>query len=268
MNNLMKLAVIVMASIGAVGCGAIDSGNAGVRTTWDNKVQPEVEGEGFYTAFFSSVEEYVGKDILITLDDMTPKGGDNLTMQDLDVQIYYKTALSCMAGLKVKYANAHQVVRLDTGTYVYPAYQRVLGQGREAVYDSISTVDSLEIHKDRNNLRPLIKNGLQEILDAADPGCFKITTVVIKDAKTDGSLEESIQLATRKEKELEAMLKEVEIKEQEANANNKLASSLTPNIMRLRELEAMVKACESGNTCILDFTGGNGVTPLINIPAR
>ena len=267
MNNLMKLAVIAMASIGIVGCGAIDTGNGGVRTTWDNQVLDEIEGEGFYTAFLSSVEEYVGKEILVELQNMTPKAGDNLTMQDLDVQIYYKTAKSCFSGLKVKYANAHQVVSTDSGTYVWPAYQRVYGQAREAVYTAISGTDSLEIHKNRDALRPLIKTGLQEILSASDPGCFEISTVVIKDAKTDPSLEKAIRLATQKEKELEAMEKEVEIKEQLALANDKLAPSLTPNIMRIRELEAMVEACQN-NTCILDFTGGDSVKPLVNIPNK
>jgi len=104
-------------------------------------------------------------------------------------------------------------------------------------------------------------------LDKSDIGCFTVSRVVIKDAKTDQSLEKSIQLATRKEKELEAMEKEVEIKRQLALANDELAPSLTPNIMRIRELEAMVEACQN-NTCIIDFTEGDSVKPLVNIPNR
>jgi hypothetical protein len=265
--NILKIGFILLFASVTVGCGAIDTGNAGVRTSWDNKVQDELEGEGFYTAVISSVEEYVGKEILVELENMTPKAGDNLTMQDLDVQIYYKTAISCMPGLKVKYANAHRTVKQDGNTYIWPAYARVYGQAREAVYDAMSSTDSLEIHKNRDALRPLIKTGLQEILEASDPGCFEISTVVIKDAKTDPSLEAAIRLATQKDKELEAMEKEVEIKEKLAEANDKLAPSLSPNIMRIRELEAMVEACQN-NTCIIDFTEGDSVQPLVNIPNR
>ena len=271
MNKITKLVALAMMSITMVGCGAIDTNNAGVRTSWDNQVKPEIVKAGFFTAMISSVDEWVGKEIMIELNNMTPKAGDNLTMEDLDVEIYYETALSAMPGLKTKYANAH----VEVEGYTYPAYKLVQAQGREAVYKATAELDSLEIHKTRTALSVEIVKLLQDILNTDDAGVFTITKVIIKQAKTDSTLEESIQLAIKKDKELEAKSKEVAIKKQEAAANNVLASSLTPNIMRLKELEAMVSACNgidgkgSENICILDFTGGqSGVKPLINIPAR
>jgi hypothetical protein len=193
-------------------------------------------------------------------------------MEDLDVEIYYIAEVTHSAPkLKTKYANAH----VYANDYVYPAYTLVQSQAREAVYKAAADLDSLQIHKNRDVLSGAIKTSLQEILDSDDPGIFRISKVIVKQAKTDSTLEESIQLAIKKEKELEAKQKEVEIKEQEALANNALAASLSPNIMRLRELDAMVSACNgedgkgSENICILDFTGGqSGVKPLVNIPAR
>jgi hypothetical protein len=230
------------------------------------------EPAGFYTAWISSVEEWVGKEIMIELDNMTPKAGDNLTMEDLDVEIYYLADVTNKAPhLKTKYANAQRYV----GDYVYPAYALVQSQGREAVYKAAAKLDSLEIHKNRKVLGTEIKDSLQGILDADDPNVFTITKVIVKQAKTDSTLEESIQLAIKKEKEFEAKQKEVAIKQQEALANEALAASLSPNIMRIKELDAMVSACNgidgkgSENICILDFTGGqSGVKPLVNIPAR
>ena len=259
-------------SVTMVGCGAIDTNNAGVRITWDNRVEQQTVDEGFYTAWISSVEEWVGKEIMIPLDNMTPKAGDNLTMQDLDVEIYYVTNVKDYAPeLKTKYANAHRYV----DGYVYPAFTLVQSQGREAVYKAAAALESLQIHKNRDSLRLEIKNSLQEILDSADPGKFTVAKVIVKQAKTDPQLEESIQLAIKKEKEFEAKEKEVAIKGQEALANDALAASLSPNIMRIKELEAMVAACNgidgkgSENICILDFTGGqSGVKPLVNIPSR
>jgi len=250
MNKITKLIALAIMSITMVGCGAIDTNNAGVRT---------------------SVDEWVGKEIMIELENMTPKAGDNLTMEDLDVEIYYMTDITAMPGLKIKYANAHVTVE----GYTYPAFRLVQAQGREAVYKATAELDSLLIHKNRTALSIEIVKLLQDILNLDDPGIFTVTKVIIKQAKTDSSLEKSIQLAIKKEKELEAKRKEVEIKAQEALANDALAASLSPNIMRLKELDAMVAACNgvegkgSDNICILDFTGGqSGVKPLVNIPAR
>lgn len=263
MNKITKLIALAILSITMVGCGAIDTNNAGVRTSWDNQVKPDIVSAGFFTSMISTVDEWVGKEIMIELPDMTPKAGDNLTMEDLDVEIYYTTALSAMPGLKTKYANAHLTVE----DYTYPAFRLVQAQAREAVYKAVAELESLEIHKNRTSLSIKIVNLLQDILNADDPAIFIVTKVIIKQAKTDSSLEKSIQLAIKKEKELEAKRKEVEIKEQEALANNELAGSLSPNIMRIRELDAMVDACQN-NTCIIDFTNGTGVKPLINMPAR
>jgi len=254
---------VVIASATMIGCGAIDTNNTGVRTTWDKQVEPETVGEGFYIAVFSDVEEWVGKEIMIPLNDMTPKAGDNLSMEDLDVEIWYTAAVKQYAPtLKTKYANAHRKV----DGYWYPAYGLVQSQGRTSVYKGTAELNSLEIHKNREALGDAIQKNLQAKLDESDPLVFKITKVIIKQAKTDKTLEESIQVNIKKEKELEAKEKEVAIKAQEAEANDALSGSLTPNIMRLKELEAMVEACPT-NTCILDFTGG-GVKPLVNVPRR
>ncbi len=255
----MTLAVL---PVTMVGCGAIDTNNTGVRTTWDSQVEPETVSEGFYVAVTSDVEEWVGKEIMIPLNDMTPKAGDNLSMEDLDVEIWYTADVKQYApSLKTKYANAHRKV----AGYWYPAYGLVQSQARTSVYKATAQLDSLDIHKERDLLRAAIKSNLQEVLDASDPGVFTVSRVIIKQAKTDKTLEESIQVNIKKEKEFEAKEKEVQIKEQEALANIALSSSLTPNIMRIKELEAMVKACPT-NTCILDFTGGDGIKPLVTVP--
>ncbi len=259
----MKKLILGLLSFTMLGCGAIDSGNGGVRTSWQNEVLTDVESSGFYTSFLSSMEEYVGKEIMIPLNDMTPKAGDNLTMQELDVEIYYKTNTSSFPGMKIKYANAHQVVVINGADYVYPAYLRVKSLAREAAYNGASEIDSLAIHLKRDLLASKIKDKLQTSLNEDDPGVFTITTVIIKQAKTDQTLEESIRLATRKEKELEAAEKDVLVKEQMALANIALTASLSPQIMRIKELEATVEACKQG-TCIIDFTNG-AARPLVNI---
>lgn len=258
---MKKIHMVMFMLVGLTGCGAIDTGNSGVRIAWDNEVNSEELKPGFFTAVTSSVEEFVGKEIMIELPDMTPKAGDNLTMSELDLEVYYRAAIENHAELKVKYANA----TVEDNEYFYPAYNLVRGQARSAVYKEVGKMNSLTIHRNRNELAEAVKTELQSILNESDPEVFTITKVIVKKANTDPTLEKSIQLAIKKDKELEAKMKEEAIKQAEARANLALDSSLTPAIMRLRELEAMVESCSSGNTCIIDFTGGKtAVMPLLN----
>ena len=261
----MKQVKALLAGICALSlaaCGAIDSGNSGVRISWDNKVQDQSESEGFYTAFISNVEEWVGKEILIELDNMAPKVGDNLKMQELDVQFYYKTDVaSCAPGLKRKYANS----TVYENGYAYPAFKMVTGVARGMVYEAVGQHDdSLTLHTKREEIANKIAELAQAELDAKDEGCFKVARVIIKKADTDKTLEESIQLAIKKDKELEAAEKDEAIQKALASANRAITTSLTPEVMRVKELEAMVAACQK-NTCIIDFTNGGGATPLIQI---
>jgi len=260
-----KLLFAGIVALSLTACGAIETGNSGVRISWDNKVQSQVVDEGFYTAFISNVEEWVGKEILIELDNMTPKVGDNLKMQELDVQFYYKTDVArCAPGLKKKYANA----TVYENGYGYPVYKMVTGVARTAVYEAVGQHDdSLTLHTKRELIASNIKDLAQAEFELQDPGCITVKRVLIKKADTDATLEESIQLAIKKDKELEAAEKDEEIQKALARANSAITSSLTPAVMRVKELEAMVNACQK-NTCIIDFTNGNGATPLININSK
>ena len=263
----MKKSLIAMALVSTLalgGCGAVDTGNSGVRIAWDNEVNMNELPAGFFTAVISSVEEFVGKEIMISLDDMTPKAADNLSMEELDVEVYYMADKNSHADLKVKYANA----TVEEGGYFYPAYTLVKGQARSAVYKSVGQMNSLTIHKNRTKLQEAIQTELQSILNRSDPEVFTITKVIVKKANSDKTLEKAIRLNVAKDKELEAKMKEEEIKKAEARANLALDRSLTPAILRIRELDAMVEACSTGNTCIIDFTEGKtGIMPLINRPA-
>ena len=52
--------------------------------------------------------EFSAKEIALDLNDLRPKAADNLSLQDLDVTVYYNAAPGAIADLMVKYANASQ----------------------------------------------------------------------------------------------------------------------------------------------------------------
>lgn len=256
------------ASTFLTGCiGTIETGNAGVRTAFNGEIQKNEERPGLYTAFFSSVGEFSAREIAVELNDMQPKAADNLSMQDMDVEVYYETDPNRIADLSMKYSgrNAYND-RLDIW---YPAFTLVRSYARDAVYDAVSQYESLEIHKNRDALRKVIHDKVQKSLDASDPDVFKITKVIIRNAKTDPSVENAIKQNVEKDKILEAKEKEIQIALKQAKVNENLAASLTAEILEARRLDVMEKACTETNAKCTFFIstgegGGSGVVPMYN----
>ncbi len=253
---LVFLLLLLMSS-----CGTIETGNVGVRTSWNGKINETEENPGFYVAMFSSVEEYSAREITVTIENMRPKAKDNLSLADMDLELFYQTKPEKIAELNMKYANRNAKDK-TTGVY-YPAYHLVLSIARETTYAAVARYDSLEIHKFRDALKDEIHKVLQKKLNEDDPGTFIITKVIIRNIRTDESVENSIKLAVAKSKELEAKRKEVEIAREQAKVYMELDRALTFKVLEQQRIQVMEKAIENNkNTTIILGTTG---TPFINI---
>jgi len=215
MTHIMtKRITAVTAALFLTACGAIESGNVGVRTSFTGSVNTNEMQQGFYTHITSKVQEYSTKEITVALMDMQPKAKDNLTLADLD-------------------------------------------------YDAVSEYDSLTIHQQRDRIKEQIRVSTQQVLDKTDPGIFQITKVIIRDVKTDPSIEQSIKLAVARNKELEAKSIELEIARKQVEINEALTLSLTPEILEQKRLEVIETACAAG-TCILSM-GGDSATAVYDV---
>ncbi len=216
----MRIAVAVIAGLLAVSSlyftvVLIESGNVGVRKTL-GKVNPEeaTPGVNFKLPAVTQITEFVGKEIAIDLTDLTPKAADNLSLRDMDVSVFYKADSAQIADLYVKYANAHQY-DIESDSY-FPAYRLVYREARRAAYETVAKIDSLTMHKRREQIGESIKTRLQQALDGNDPDVFKVTRVVIRSVLTDPSIEESIREAVANQKRLEAKQITVEIERKNA----------------------------------------------------
>lgn len=258
---MIKQLIIASASaIALVGCSAVETGNTGVRTSFSGKVKTQETGQGFFFHPISKLQEYSTKEIAVELMNMQPKAKDNLTLEDLDLEVYYTADASQIAELKIKYVNR------DVKSYGnwLPAYDLVRSISRSQVYTTISEYDSLTIHSNRQVIEGQIMERTQTVLDKSDPGVFQITKVVIREVKTDTGIEEAIKMAVSRNKELEAKQIELEIARKQVEINDVKTDSLTPEILAEKRLEVIEKACSKG-TCILSLDGGGGVTPVLNV---
>ena len=261
------------------GCTQIDTGNVGVERTL-GKVSAEALPPGIYMTLFKSVDEFTAKEIGFQLSDMTPKSRDNLTMKDVDIDVYFKVMPTAIPGLFTKYQGdvvRHADVVRDGSKDLVIAYGRVSREAREAVYKAVAEMDATTMHTKRAELSERVRAGLQKELDTNDKGAFVVTAVNVRNLLTDPAIEAAIRQRAETDQAIERKRKEVELAKAEAErliveaegqarANQIISASLTPALkeIKLAELQrdaALAIAGKAGNTVLL----GGGAQPLVNV---
>jgi regulator of protease activity HflC (stomatin/prohibitin superfamily) len=278
MTIVRTLLVIAFAMLSS-GCTQIDTGNVGVERIL-GKVGTESMPPGVYLTLFKSVDEFTSKEVLFQLDNMTPKSRDNLTMQDVDVDVIYKVDGSRVPALYAKYqgdvVKHSQVVKDGTGDLII-GHNRIFREAREAVYKSVASLDATTMHTKRAEMTEAIRRVLQSELDVADKGAFTITSVNVRNMVVDKGIEDAIRQKAATDQRIEQAQRELALTkaeaekaiakaEGEAKANRILAESITAPLIRIREIEAQRDAAiaiagKAGNTVFL----GGGVTPLVQV---
>ncbi|TNE36887.1 MAG: hypothetical protein EP347_09645 [Alphaproteobacteria bacterium] len=238
----------------------VETGHIAVeRTLGKVKINELGEGIHFKMPLITHKDIYVAKEINFTLEDLKPKAADNLSLKDLDVTVYYKVMPTAIAETEIKYAGTR--ARGSEGAW-YPAYGLVHQEARGAAYDAVSKIESLELHKSRDQLAIAIAERLQAKLEKSDPGVFTVSRVIIRALNTDPSIEQSIQLAVQNEKKLEAKRLEVEIARQDAQieierskgiaeANRIINVSLTPEYLQHEINSALQSFADNGGSVVV-----------------
>ncbi len=259
----------------------IESGNVGVKKTLGKVSNEEIEpGLTLRIPGITQIREFVGKEIAIDLTDLTPKAADNLSLRDMDVTVFYRANSAEIADLYVKYSNAHEYDR-ESGSYL-PAYRLVYREARRSAYETVAEIDSLTMHKKREQISDSIKTRLQETLNTNDPGVFEVTRVVIRSVLTDPSIEESIREAVANQKRLEAkqVMVEIERKNAEieairaqgiADANGIINKTLTKEYLQHELNLTLQKFAETGaNTIVVpaNMQGFDMILPTDRLKAR
>lgn len=265
----LRTALLVVTALFLAACSQIDTGNVGVERTL-GKVNSEAMPPGVYFTMFKTVDEFTAKEVSFSLENLTPKSRDNLTMKDVDIDVYYKTTPTAVPALYVKYqgdmVRHEQVVKDGTSDWVI-AYSRVSREAREAVYKAIAQLDATTMHTKRTELAELVRAGLQHELDANDKGAFVVTAVNVRNLLTDPAIEAAIRTRAETDQAIERKRKEVELAKAEserllveaqgqAKANEIISASLTASLkeIKLAELQrdaAIAVASKAGNTVLM-----------------
>lgn len=262
----IRLAALVIPAlvIAFLSAYTVETGNVSVERTF-GKVNHEEQQQGlnFKMPLLTTAMEFSAKEIAVDFNDLTPKAADNLSLQDLDVSVFYRASQDRISELMVKYAGS--AVRGDDGAYL-PAWGLVVREARSTIYEKVSEIDSLQLHKQREILQTAVQSTLQSRLDRSDPNDFQITRVVVRALNTDPSIEAAIRDAVEAEKRLEAKQVQVEIAKKDAEieierakgiaeANRIINSSLTAEYLQ-----------HEVNSALREFADNNG--SVVVIPAN
>lgn len=242
----------------------VQTGHVAVeRTLGKVNHEEQLQGLNFKMPFLTSRQEFSSKEIAIDINDLTPKAADNLSLKDLDVSVFYRVPQDRVSELFVKYAAASG--RGADGVYL-PAYGLVVREARSAIYEQVSEIDSLQLHKQREFLQTEVLEELQARLERSDPGDIQITRVVVRALNTDPSIEAAIRDAVEAEKRLEAKQVQVEIAKKDAEIEIERAKGIAEaNAIINSSLTAEYLQHEV-NTALLEFADNQG--SVVVIPAN
>ena len=271
---IVKLALLApLLLLGWCSVGTVETGNVGVRMTLGNVSMDEVTpGIYFRVPVIQSVQTFVAKETSVDLNDLKPKAKDNLSLQDLDVSVFFKVADSAVAELYVRYAGQHA---FHDGRW-YPAYNLVATLARNAAFEAAAKHDSLILHTKRDDVAADMHATLQGELDKANKGVFNVTRVVIRALSTDRSIEQSIQAAVAAQKQLEQADIQIRIANKNAEAeiakahgiakaNAIINSSLTREYLQHESNLVLQKFAEKGGASTLILPANMQAAPLIQV---
>ena len=265
---LVPLLLLVWSSF-----GTIETGNVGVRTTLGNVSMDEVTpGIYFRLPIVQSVDTFVAKETSVELNDLKPKAKDNLSLQDLDVSVYFKVADSAVAELYVRYAGQHALEHRRW----FPAYNLVATLARNAAFEAAAKHDSLVLHTKRDDVAADMHATLQGELDKANKGVFTVTRVVIRALSTDRSIEQSIQNAVAAQKQLEQADIQIRIANKNAEAeiakahgiakaNAIINSTLTREYLQHETNLVLQKFAEKGGASTVILPANMQAAPLVQV---
>lgn len=216
----LGVALMAAASLMLGACTQIDTGNVGVMKT-GGQYKAEELAPGWHFSPISTVYEVSGKENGLSFNDMRPKTLDQITVEDLDVDIYYRLVTGKAQETMVRLAG--DLAQNSDGDYV-PGRSYMQRVSREAIYNVVATIKSDEAQAKRATIPGLIVKELQKELDAKfGPGWWEITNANLRNLTVDSKLEAAIRDAAQVQYQIDAKKKQVQLAQAEAERQRAIA---------------------------------------------
>lgn len=230
------------------GCTQIETGEIGLRKSFDGVIEDKELGPGWHQTLIGSVILFAAKEILLAEENLTPQTKDKSVLKDFDITFTYTVDSGEVSYLYTHYSSTAHLTE-DKHNEIFPMGAFVRAIVRASTYSAVSEVDALEV----NTSRPKIELRIAEIANAkldheklgfkddkskTGPRKVTVVTVNVKNSQLADDVVASANRAVNAQNDLVTKRTEVDIATQEGLRIRALASQSSDTYIRLLNAQA------------------------------
>ena len=183
MNRIAKVAVLVGLMATASACTRIETGEVGVRRSFDKTIETsELQPGTVNQTIFGDVLTFPTKDVSVDITDMTPLAADNSTVADFDLSVIYSINPTSVAEIYIEKNRGFHADTEEGDTLLMYNYVRQLG--RNAAYKVARRYESLKMADNRAEIEQLVRQEIVNQLAAEKlDGVIEVSQVLVRQVK-------------------------------------------------------------------------------------
>lgn len=260
MNRFAKVAVLAGLMATASACTRIETGEVGVRRSFDKTIETtELMPGTVNQTIFGDVMTFPTKDVQVDVVDMTPLASDNSTIKDFDLSVVYSINPGSVAELYIEKNRGFHADTEDGDTLLMYNYIRQLA--RNAAYKVSRRYESLKMADNRAEIEQLVRAEIIQQLAAEKlDGQIDVSQVLVRQITPADNIVDSANLLVQAQNENKR--KEVEVGTAKLEAERIAALNANAGATKYMEATAIVTIAEAVrdgkvNTIVIpyDFKG-------------
>ena len=260
MNRIAKIAVLAGLLASASACTRIETGEVGVRRSFDKTIETtELMPGTVNQTIFGDVMTFPTKDVSVDITDMTPLASDNSTIKDFDLSVVYSINPGSVAELYIEKNRGFHAETEEGDTLLMYNYIRQLG--RNAAYKVSRRYESLKMADNRAEIEQLVRQEIIQQLAAEKlDASITISQVLVRQVTPADNIVQSANLLVQAQNENKR--KEVEVGTAKLEAERIAALNANAGATKYMEATAIVTIAEAVrdgkvNTIVIpyDFKG-------------
>lgn len=260
MNRFAKVAVLVGLMASASACTRIETGEVGVRRSFDKTIETaELMPGTVNQTIFGDVMTFPTKDVQVDVVDMTPLASDNSTIKDFDLSVVYSINPGSVAEIYIEKNRGFHAETEEGDTLLMYNYIRQLA--RNAAYKVSRRYESLKMADNRAEIEQLVRAEIvQQLADEKLDGAISVSQVLVRQITPADNIVQSANLLVQAQNENKR--KEVEVGTAKLEAERIAALNANAGATKYMEATAIVTIAEAVrdgkvNTIVIpyDFKG-------------
>ena len=260
MNRIAKFAVLAGLMATASACTRIETGEVGVRRSFDKTIETvELMPGSVNQTMFGDVMTFPTKDVQVDITDLTPLASDNSTVADFDMAIIYSINPGSVAELYIEKNRGFHADTEEGDTLLMYNYIRQLG--RNAAYKVARRYESLKMADNRAEIELLVRQEVvSSLADEKLDGSITISQVLVRQIKPSANIVQSANLLVQAQNDQKRKQVEVQTAKLEAERITALnANAGATEYMAAMALQDIAEGVKNGkvNTVVVpyDFKG-------------